>query len=401
MSVIKEMIVSGLCIQRRGNLKRGFRSVRDQNPRNEIERPFVQKDIYTTLKKSNYVKPLNQEFVENQVFYNNIFGKTLTPDEKVYMLREKSRAGKMFKPNNEKQSKSRVSSLANELSEPTQVEPDYFESAKYIAPSPVVAASGQQLNKRFNSDNNLKIDTSIAKFVYQPELISTRMYGETPSVGSIPMYGETPSTTSAQMFPRTPSTADVEMGHRYDMEVKSPTTPTRSFEPDYEIDNEIGLPNYNDPHLLDKVEDLKNLLTYMTENPEQFENENENENENDYGYTRPLAIMNELSTTNSQIVNSIGAGHTRPSAKESVNKPKMEAPKNKVGGKVKPSKPKIKVEPYKLKERSLNEMIRSVKILQRRLDKIPNKEGRKYKNLLNNIFRAQEKVDELMKTLNK
>lgn len=83
------MIASGLCIQSRARYPKGYKSVRDENPRNDVIAPFVQKDVYSTLPKSNYEKPLEQEFVTQQVFYDKIFGGALSADERAYIETEK------------------------------------------------------------------------------------------------------------------------------------------------------------------------------------------------------------------------------------------------------------------------------------------------------------------------
>ena len=77
------MIRSGLVNQRKGGgFEEGYFHQRDNTPRDEVMRPYV--DGFDT----GMGKPTDFSFVvPKPVSYSNIFSKTITPDERIYLLK--------------------------------------------------------------------------------------------------------------------------------------------------------------------------------------------------------------------------------------------------------------------------------------------------------------------------
>lgn len=87
MFIIK-MIKSGLVNQRRARFENGYPHQVDENPRDEVVRPYVQGSAFPILGKSEYAKPSANPPNLVQTKYNDIFGKRTTPDERLYLLKE-------------------------------------------------------------------------------------------------------------------------------------------------------------------------------------------------------------------------------------------------------------------------------------------------------------------------
>jgi len=84
------MIRSGLVSQHLGGgFEKGYPHERNNHPRNRLERPVVFKDDRTILTPSAYSDPMKaQAITPSPVFYNDLFGKKVTPDERLYILRQ-------------------------------------------------------------------------------------------------------------------------------------------------------------------------------------------------------------------------------------------------------------------------------------------------------------------------
>lgn len=84
------MIRSGLVNQRLGGgFERGYPTDRSRHPRNAMERPAVFASDSTILTPSQYSDPVQYKSVTpSPIFYNDLFGKKLTPDERLYLLRQ-------------------------------------------------------------------------------------------------------------------------------------------------------------------------------------------------------------------------------------------------------------------------------------------------------------------------
>lgn len=90
------MIKSGLVNQKRARFEQGFGYDRDPRPRDYLIRPWVSGMDGPLIKKSRYADP----YVEDkgsilvsqkplaEIKYDSIFGKTLSPDERLYLFRE-------------------------------------------------------------------------------------------------------------------------------------------------------------------------------------------------------------------------------------------------------------------------------------------------------------------------
>ena len=77
------MIRSGLVNNRRGGgFEEGYPHQRDNTPRDEIVRPYVD-GIDTGMGTRSDLK----QIIPKPVSYNQIFGKKTTPDERLYLLR--------------------------------------------------------------------------------------------------------------------------------------------------------------------------------------------------------------------------------------------------------------------------------------------------------------------------
>ena len=86
------MISSGLAVQRRAQFEHGFKSIRNNHPRDEDIRPFVQSVVDTLLNKSTYTDPVYNRVAPAQTKYDDIFAKKTTADERGYILNELMKA---------------------------------------------------------------------------------------------------------------------------------------------------------------------------------------------------------------------------------------------------------------------------------------------------------------------
>ncbi len=76
------MIRSGLTNQRKGGgFERGYPHQRDNTPRDEILRPYV--DGFDT----GFGPPTPKQIIPKPVAYSKIFSKKVTPDERLYLLK--------------------------------------------------------------------------------------------------------------------------------------------------------------------------------------------------------------------------------------------------------------------------------------------------------------------------
>ena len=84
------MIRSGLVNQQRGGgFENGYPHERNNHPRNRLGRPAVFTEDPTILTPSAYSDPMAiQAITPNPIFYNDLFGKRLTADERLYILRQ-------------------------------------------------------------------------------------------------------------------------------------------------------------------------------------------------------------------------------------------------------------------------------------------------------------------------
>jgi len=82
------MIKSGLVNRRLGGgFEKGYPHERDTS--NVVERPAVFKQDGTVMAKSTYASPLeNKVILPEQIVYGKLFGKGLTADERLYILRQ-------------------------------------------------------------------------------------------------------------------------------------------------------------------------------------------------------------------------------------------------------------------------------------------------------------------------
>jgi hypothetical protein len=86
------MIRSGLTNTRRGEFEQGFPHERNNHPKDETIRPYVQGNDTPIGAESDFTR-----VAPVAINYHKIFGKTLTPDERMYILREvqQGRQGQM------------------------------------------------------------------------------------------------------------------------------------------------------------------------------------------------------------------------------------------------------------------------------------------------------------------
>lgn len=98
------MITSGLVNQKRARFENGFIHQRDANARDTTVRPHQSGFDMPILEKSSHASPSESQYTKQgtpvkpveQVFYNDIFGKTTTPSERMYlfnMMQRLSRGG--------------------------------------------------------------------------------------------------------------------------------------------------------------------------------------------------------------------------------------------------------------------------------------------------------------------
>jgi hypothetical protein len=98
------MITSGLVNQKRARFDNGFIHQRDVNARDTTIRPYQSGVDMPIVDKSSYASPSPTEFTKQgtrvktqaQVFYNDIFGKNVTPTQRIYlfnMLQRLTRGG--------------------------------------------------------------------------------------------------------------------------------------------------------------------------------------------------------------------------------------------------------------------------------------------------------------------
>jgi len=78
--VNKNMITSGLVIKKNSEFE-GYPSSYSNNVVSYIN-PYVQKEVYTTLGRSEYVKP--SQNVDNEISYEDIFSKKMTPNKRLF-----------------------------------------------------------------------------------------------------------------------------------------------------------------------------------------------------------------------------------------------------------------------------------------------------------------------------
>jgi len=76
----KNMITSGLVIQKNSEFE-GYPSSYSNDVVSYIN-PYVQKEVYTTLGQSEYVKPSRS--VDNEISYGDIFSKKMTPNKRLF-----------------------------------------------------------------------------------------------------------------------------------------------------------------------------------------------------------------------------------------------------------------------------------------------------------------------------
>jgi len=83
------MIRSGLVNTRRARFEDGFPHERDAHATHDVLiRPYVQTDVYSILPKSDFAKPAYNPPNLVETKYNDIFGKTTTADERLYLLKQ-------------------------------------------------------------------------------------------------------------------------------------------------------------------------------------------------------------------------------------------------------------------------------------------------------------------------
>jgi hypothetical protein len=92
------MLRSGLVNQHRARFEEGFPHERNNHPRDKLIRPYVQDEVYPTLKRGRYTEPELPFNDPNPVQpkYIDIFGKKTTPDERLYLYKEFFNAAKKF-----------------------------------------------------------------------------------------------------------------------------------------------------------------------------------------------------------------------------------------------------------------------------------------------------------------